>query len=267
MSRITGCFAALKAADKKALIPYLVAGDKSLDETLSLMIAMAEEGADIIELGVPFSDPMAEGPVIQKAHERALVNNVSLDDTLDLVAKFREVNQSVPVILMGYSNPVETMGYETFAKVASAKGVDGLLLVDMPPEEAGPLKSALADCNVDMIYLIAPTTNEARIKAICEKASGYLYYVSLKGVTGAGHFDIESVKNNLSVIGQHTHLPISVGFGIKDADSASKVARVADGVVVGSAVVNLIDQDNSTAAVKEAVQGFVRSLREAVDKR
>ncbi len=265
MSRLAQCFETLQAQNKKALIPYFVAGDPSIETTLALMHKTVEAGANILEIGVPFSDPMAEGPVIQLAHERALIHHVSLTDTLNLVGQFRENDATTPVVLMGYSNPVEAMGYETFARLAVDKGVDAILLVDMPPEESSALQQLLKTQGVDMIFLIAPTTPEARIQAICEHASGYLYYVSLKGVTGAGHFDIESVKQKLSLIGKYTNLPISVGFGIKDPESASLVAEVADGVVVGSAVVKLIDQGESESSILGLVEAFIGSLRQAVD--
>ena len=265
MSRLSSCFLALKKSNKKALVPYFVAGDSSLEMSLALMKKSVEAGADVIELGVPFSDPMAEGPVIQLAHERALIHNTSLMDTLNLVEEFRQTDAKTPVVLMGYANPIEAMGYDRFADVSAKKGVDAVLVVDMPPEEAGPLQKAMRQYALDNIFLIAPTTSETRIADICRAASGYLYYVSLKGVTGAGHFDIESVKQKLSLIQQYTDLPVCVGFGIKDADSAGQVAAVADGVVVGSALVDRVSKGGTMASVLETVEHFMRSLRQAMD--
>ncbi|MCY4046036.1 MAG: tryptophan synthase subunit alpha [Cellvibrionales bacterium] len=262
MSRLTPYFEQLKSQNKKALIPYVVAGDPDLETTLAIMHQSVESGADILEIGVPFSDPMAEGPVIQAAHERALEHNVSLADTLALVAKFRETNDHTPVLLMGYANPVEAMGYPAFADRAKTSGVDAVLLVDMPPEESVRLQAALKPHGIDNIFLISPTTNDDRIAKIANVASGFLYYVSLKGVTGAGHFDIRSVEENLARISQFSDLPVCVGFGIKDADSARQVAKVADGVVVGSAVVKLIEASKSN--VLEPVGSFIRSLNEAI---
>lgn len=238
MGRIQACFEHLKGSGKKALIPYIVAGDPSLEETVQQMHALVKAGADIIELGVPFSDPMAEGPVIQLAHERALENKTRLVDVLELVAEFRQSDAQTPVVLMGYANPVEVMGYAAFAKKARKAGVDGLLTVDLPPEEAEELNVALAAEGVDTIFLIAPTTREDRLESICNGATGYLYYVSLKGVTGANSLDIVDVADKVAKIRKKTQLPIAVGFGIKDAVSAKAVAEVADGVVVGSVLVS-----------------------------
>ncbi|PCJ18832.1 MAG: tryptophan synthase subunit alpha [Gammaproteobacteria bacterium] len=238
MSRIKACFEALQQKARKALIPYIVAGDPDIESTLAQMHGMVDAGADIIELGVPFSDPMAEGPVIQLAHERALEHNTSLRDVLACVKKFRLTNNQTPVILMGYLNPVERFGYQAFALLASESGVDGLLTVDLPPEEAFELNEALAAQSIDSIFLIAPTTDEQRVAKICAGATGYLYYVSLKGVTGANKLNVEEVEQKLRMIRAHTKLPISVGFGIKDPESAKAVAQFADGVVVGSALVD-----------------------------
>lgn len=237
MSRIKNCFASLQATGRKALIPYIVAGDPVKSATLAQMHALVKAGADIIELGVPFSDPMAEGPVIQQAHERALVHNTSLRDVLAMVAEFRCTNQLTPVVLMGYLNPVEVMGYKEFADKAQQSGVDGVLTVDLPPEEADELNAALSAQKLDSIFLIAPTTSIIRIQQICARATGYLYYVSLKGVTGASHIDANEVASKVAQIRAHTSLPVSVGFGIKDAASATAIGVSADGVVVGSALV------------------------------
>ena len=266
MSRIKACFSALNVSGKKALIPYIVGGDPHPATSVAQMHALVAAGADIIELGVPFSDPMAEGPVIQFAHERALVHNTSLTAILDMVRSFRLKDNITPVILMGYLNPVEVMGYEVFAKKAAAAGVDGVLTVDLPPEEAHELKSALSAREIDTIFLIAPTTEADRVKKICQAATGYLYYVSLKGVTGASHLDVDSVANKVAQIRQSTDLPVSVGFGIKDNESAKAVAQIADGVVVGSALVKYYaeqaQEKNWDAALPPAL---IQAMRSAMD--
>ncbi|WP_101759537.1 tryptophan synthase subunit alpha [Oceanicoccus sp. KOV_DT_Chl] len=267
MSRIAACMQALQTQGRKALIPYIVAGDPNPDFTLPLMHQLVADGADILELGIPFSDPMAEGPVIQLAHERALEYNISLRDALAIVARFRETNQHTPVVLMGYANPVVVMGFEQFAQAAAKAGVDGLLTVDMPPEEAGALNTALKASNIDSIFLLAPTTTAARIKHIAELATGYLYYVSLKGVTGAGHLDADSVRNKLTEIKAITNLPVMVGFGIKDAESASTISRLAEGVVVGSALVQKaveLSQQNDSNAIAGA-SALIADMRQAMD--
>lgn len=266
MSRLASCFAHLRGSGKKALIPYVTAGDPKPETTVSLMHAMVEAGANIIELGVPFSDPMAEGPVIQKAMERALLHDVTLDDVLEMVRTFRATDKDTPVVLMGYLNPIEVKQYKRFATEAAAAGVDGILIVDMPPEEAQELVAELRANELDMIFLIAPTTNEARIKAITESAGGFIYYVSLKGVTGAGHLDTDAVSERVSVIRQATDLPVGVGFGIKDADSAAQIANVADAVVVGSALVRKIEENvDSADNINRAVSGLLSEMRQAID--
>jgi tryptophan synthase alpha chain len=242
MSRITATLHKLKAAGHKALIPYITAGDPDRDLTVPLMHAMVKAGADIIELGVPFSDPMADGPVIQRASERALEHRVSLRDVLDMVREFRHTNDSTPVVVMGYLNPVEIMGYAVFAAAAADAGVDGALTVDLPPEEADELVRVLRDKQIDPIFLLAPTTDDERIRTICTTASGYVYYVALKGVTGAGNLDTDAVAQKLQQIRALTDIPVGVGFGIKDAPSAARVAAVADAVVVGSALVQKVEK-------------------------
>lgn len=242
MSRIETCFSTLKTAGRKALIPYVTAGDSDPKVTVPLMHAMVNAGADIIELGVPFSDPMADGPVIQRAAERALEHHTSLKDVLAMVVEFRQQDSDTPVVLMGYLNPVEVMGYEAFAEAAAKAGVDGALTVDLPPEEADELVTALKARQLDPIFLLAPTSDDTRIKLICDAGSGYVYYVAVKGVTGAGNLDVEAVSDKLEQIRKHTALPVGVGFGIKDAASAAAVANVADAVVVGSALVQKVEQ-------------------------
>ncbi len=266
MSRITACFEKLKKSGRKALIPYVTAGDPTPGVTLPLMHEMAAAGADIIELGVPFSDPMADGPVIQAASERALSYQISLRDVLDMVRRFRLTDKATPVILMGYMNPIEVMGYDIFARSAAQAGVDGVLTVDLPPEEGHDLLAALNEQLLDPIFLIAPTSTEERIKLITENASGFIYYVAIKGVTGASDLDVDDVASRLVKIRKHTDLPIGVGFGIKDADSAAAVARVADAVVVGSAIVKRVAEHvQSPEKINDAVTGLLGTLRHAID--
>ncbi len=267
MSRLTAVFAALKERGRKALVPYIVAGDPVPALTVPLMHELVAAGADILELGVPFSDPMAEGPVIQLAHERALAHNVGLAGILDMVAEFRHVDSATPVVLMGYDNPVEHMGYAKFAAAAHSAGVDGLLTVDLPPEEAGELSAVLAEHNIDPVFLIAPTTTDARIASIAAAARGYIYYVSLKGVTGAGNLDVGSVSTNIARIKAASDLPVTVGFGIKDATSARALAPTCEGVVVGSALVERVANLTAaadTAALKSAV-ALIAEIRAALD--
>lgn len=269
MSRIADRFTQLKEQGRKALIPYFVAGDPSLDIAVPLMHGLVEAGADIIEVGVAFSDPMAEGPVIQLAHERALANGISLRKTLEVVRQFREQDKDTPVLLMGYANPVEHMGYAGFADAAASAGVDALLTVDIPPEEVEAVNLELNRVGIDNIFLIAPNTPDSRIDTIVEQASGFIYYVSLKGVTGAGNLDIEEVTRRAQLIRSHTNLPLAVGFGIKDADSAKAVAVVADGVVVGSAMINVMaaamESDGSSEAVISAAKGLLGDIRAGID--
>ncbi|MFT6636842.1 tryptophan synthase subunit alpha [Alcanivorax sp.] len=267
MRRIESCFQRLDGQNRKALIPFVTAGDPVKDVTVPLMHAMVDAGADIIELGVPFSDPMADGPVIQLACERALAHNTSTRDVLVMVKAFRETNTDTPVVLMGYLNPVEVMGYEAFAEAAADAGVDGVLLVDLPPEEALEVKPVMDAHGLDMIFLVAPTTSDARIKLIGEAGSGYLYYVSLKGVTGSATLNVDEVASRVETIRNLAQLPIGVGFGIKDAESAQAVSRVADGVVVGSALVNQIAENKDTPdAINDAVGGILSAMRNAMDQ-
>ncbi len=267
MSRITQCLKGLNKQGKAALIPYITAGDPGLETTVKLMHAMAVAGADIIELGVPFSDPMADGPVIQAACERALAKSVSLTDVIACVAEFRKVDDSTPVVIMGYLNPVESMGYETFAASCSSAGVDGVLLVDLTVEESEIAVPILKQHSIDPVFLIAPTSPVERIANIAEVGSGYLYYVSLKGVTGSASLDVEQVAAKLTEIRKHTEIPVAVGFGIRDAESAAKVAKVADAVVVGSTLVSRIEAlGNDEKAILEQVPAILKGMRTAMDR-
>jgi tryptophan synthase alpha chain len=266
VSRIQTCLQQLQAQNKKALIPYIVAGDPDQHATLATLHAMVKAGANILELGVPFSDPMAEGPVIQKGHERALAAGMSLHGILKLVQDFRSVDTTTPIVLMGYANPIEHMGYSQFADAAAAVGVDGVLTVDIPPEEATELNAELKRAGIDTIFLLAPTTTDERAKHICELATGYLYYVSLKGVTGAGNLDTAEVRSKLAQFRTYTSLPICVGFGIKDAESARLIAENADGVVVGSVLVERMGsmQGQAADAVANAVASILVDIRQAI---
>lgn len=267
MNRIDQRMAALKKANRKALVTYIVSGDPTPDATLVTMHSLVANGADIIELGIPFSDPMAEGPVIQHGHERALVHNVSLKSTIEVVRQFRETDNETPIVLMGYANPVERMGYETFATTAAAAGVDGVLTVDLPPEEAALLNEQLNRVDMKNIFLLAPTTTVQRVREIVSLAGGFVYYVSLKGVTGAGNLDLASVKEKLALIRQHTNLPVCVGFGIKDGESAKAVSEFADGAVVGSVFVDkmgsLENADRHTIA--DAIGQLAAGIRHGLD--
>lgn len=265
MSRIAGRFAALAARNEAALIPFVTAGDPQPDVTVGLMHALVGAGANIIELGVPFSDPIADGPVIQRASERALAHHISLTDVIDMVARFRADDGETPVVLMGYLNPIERMGYGAFADRARAAGVDGVLVVDVPPEESSDLTGTLRDAGLDLVYLLSPTSTEERIRRIGESASGFVYYVSVKGVTGAGHLDTDAVADRLAAIRRWIDLPLGVGFGIRDADAAGRVARIADAVIVGSAIVQRIEAlADRPDEIPSHIAEFVAELRRAV---
>ncbi len=265
-SRIPQRFAELKRAGRKALIPYVTAGDPLPRITVPLMHALVKAGADIVELGVPFSDPMADGPVIQRATERALVHGVSLRDVLAMVREFRQSDSATPVVLMGYLNPVEVMGYERFASEAAAAGVDGVLLVDLPPEEAGDVTPILQRHGLDEVFLLAPTSPAERIRRIAAAASGFIYYVSLRGVTGAGHLDIDEVRARLKAIRAETNLPLGVGFGISDPETAARMAPLADAVIVGSALVKRMEERvNNPDTIIQDIPAFLASLRAAMD--
>lgn len=267
MSRLAHRFAALKAAGRKALIPYITAGDPEPGVTVAALHALVKAGADVLELGVPFSDPMADGPTITFGHERALKHGVSLRQVLAMVSEFRQHDDHTPVVLMGYLNPVEIMGVAAFADAAKAAGVDGVLTVDLPPEEAEDLDLELKRVGLDPIYLLAPTTSLARAKLITDAASGYVYYVSLKGVTGAATLDTDAVAARIAELRSITQLPIGVGFGIKDASTAAAVARHADGVVVGSVLVQRLGElAHDTAAIPAALTAILAPMRAAIDQ-
>ena len=262
MSRIAGRFAQLKEAGRTALVPYLTAGDPEPAATVPLLHTLVRAGADLIELGVPFSDPMADGPVIQAACERALVHRVRLRDVLDMAAEFRGEDARTPLVLMGYANPIVAMGADTFAEQAARAGVDGVLVVDLPPEEAGAVRQALIDHGLDEIFLLAPTTTEERVRQICGQAKGFLYYVSLRGTTGADRPDMKDVADRMKCIRAHAALPVGIGFGIKDADSAAQAAELADAVVVGSA---LVDRIQAAADPHAAATELLQDLRAGID--
>ena len=266
MSRINSYFSRLKAEGKKALIPYVTAGDPNPSVTVPLLHAMVDAGADIIELGVPFSDPMADGPVIQLACERALSHNVRLLDVLDMVNAFRAENTTTPIVLMGYLNPIEVLGYERFAQLAKEAGVDGVLTVDLPPEESVEFAGVMKANALDVIYLLAPTTQEDRIESVCEYGSGYVYYVSVKGVTGSSALDVDEVKGKLDIVRRHTDMPVGVGFGIRDGKTAAAVATIADGVIVGSVLVNAIAENaDNPEQISAKVTGIIADMRHAMD--
>ncbi len=266
MSRLATRFDELRKGGRKALIPFITAGDPHRSVTVPLMHALVAAGADVIELGVPFSDPMADGPVIQRASERALLHHTSLRDVLDMVQAFRAQDGATPVVLMGYLNPIEVMGYQAFAAAAADAGVDGVLTVDLPPDEGHDLLVALRAVDLDPIYLIAPTSGPDRIAKICSAASGFVYYVSLKGVTGAAHLDVAPVAAKLAEIRKRTTLPVGVGFGIKDAETAARVARIADAVIVGSALVSRIeDLADRPDEIGPALGALLGGMRRAMD--
>jgi len=265
MNRLNVRFDKLKEIGRKALIPYVTAGDPTPQITVPMMHAMVGAGANIIELGVPFSDPMADGPVIQRASERALKHNISLRDVLGMVSTFRKMDDITPVVLMGYLNPIEIMGYEQFAEEAKEAGVDGVLIVDIPPEEATELLAALEKVEVCPIFLLAPTSTLERIKLICSVANGFVYYVAIKGVTGASHLDLSEVEAKVSKIREVTDLPIGVGFGIKDAETAKQISKMADAVVVGSALVSRIEAlADEPQKAKDSVVELLLSMRKAM---
>ncbi|MGC0016012.1 tryptophan synthase subunit alpha [Ralstonia pseudosolanacearum] len=264
MSRIAQTFSQLSAQGRKGLIPFITAGDPYPELTVDLMHALVKGGANVIELGVPFSDPMADGPVIQRASERALAKKIGLRTVLDYVRAFRATDKTTPVVLMGYANPIERMGIDAFAKAASEAGVDGVLVVDYPPEECEAFAKAMRAASIDPIFLLAPTSTEARIAQIARVASGYIYYVSLKGVTGAATLDLDSVTARIPQIRQHARLPVGVGFGIRDAATARAIGGVADAVVIGSRIVQLLEEASREQAV-QCLTDFIADIRQALD--
>ena len=264
MTRIDQVFKRLRARGEKALIPFITAGDPSPAHTVPLMHKLVEAGANIIELGVPFSDPMADGPTIQRASERALKHGVCLRNVMEMTSEFRKTNQTTPVVLMGYANPIEAMGYEAFAQAASQAGVDGVLTVDYPPEECAGLAEKLQQHDIDMIFLLSPTTPEAKFQQVAKLARGFIYYVSLKGVTGSANLDLDEVSRKIPAIQAAANLPVGVGFGIRDGETARAVAQYADAVVIGSRIVQEIENSQADAVV-ENVFALVKGFRTAMD--
>ena len=267
MNRIADCFTRLHEQGKKALIPFITAGDPQPSATLPLMHALVKGGADLVELGVPFSDPMADGPVIQRSSERALKHGTTLRDVFNIVAEFRKTDATTPVILMGYLNPIEVMGYAEFAHRAAEAGVDGVLVVDLPPEESDTLQAELKNRDLSQIFLLSPTTRGERLELISAKASGFLYYVSLKGVTGSNRLNVAEVAEKIAAVRRKTSLPVGVGFGIKDAETAKAVAAFSDAVIIGSSLVERLEQLGN-APVEQIAQiatDFLARLRSALD--
>jgi tryptophan synthase alpha chain len=265
MSRIQGRFEALAKAKRKALIPYITAGDPSPQLTVPLLQALVDAGADILELGVPFSDPMADGPVIQRSGERALKHGVGLGDVLGMVSELRRSDRATPVVLMGYANPIEAMGTRVFLGRAQSAGVDGVIVVDYPPEECAEFAALAKAQDIDPVFLLAPTSTDKRIQDVARCGSGYLYYVSLRGVTGAAHLDLSDVAERIPKIRAATRLPIGVGFGIRDAESARRVAEIADAVVIGSRLIQEMEAGAPAEAVAR-VKNFLRPIRQALDQ-
>jgi len=263
-SRIADTFARLAREKRTALIPFVTAGDPSPSITVPLMHAMVDAGVDIIELGVPFSDPMADGPVIQRSSERALKFGVGLKDVLGYVSEFRTKNQLTPVVLMGYANPVERMGVKTFAETASTAGVDGVLIVDYPPEESQTLAETMDASGIDIIYLLSPTSTSQRIKVVADAARGYIYYVSLKGVTGAASIDTSEVELMIAKIKSQTKLPVGVGFGIRDGETARRISQFADAVVIGSRLIQELEASSPETGV-ERVHALLADIRMKMD--
>jgi tryptophan synthase alpha chain len=256
----------LAATNRAGLVTFITAGDPSVDISLQCMYALVKGGADIIELGVPFSDPMADGPTIQRASERALAKGMTLAGVLELVTAFRRTDPTTPVVLMGYLNPIECMGYATFAQRAAAAGVDGVLTVDLPPEEAQDCQAEFTRHGLQQIYLLAPTTKQARARLICAQASGFVYYVSVKGVTGGKAIDTDEVRHRIGEIKAQTRLPVGVGFGVRSPEIAAALAEFSDAVIVGSALVEIIEQHAaSPREMCHLLEAFVTRLRSAMD--
>lgn len=266
MSRIKGRFTTMREQRRKGLVPFVTAGDPNPQVTVPLMHALVSAGADILELGVPFSDPMADGPVIQRSSERALAQNTTLGTVLDFVREFRKDDSDTPVVLMGYVSPFETMGYDVFAEAAVEAGVDGIIAVDLPPEEAEEFRPLLRANDIDLIFLLSPTSDEERISRVCSVASGFIYFVSLKGVTGSSHLDVQPVSEKVAEIKNATELPVGVGFGIHDAGMAAKVAAISDAVVVGSALVKKMeDLADRPDEIPAAISSIIETMRHAID--
>ena len=265
MNRINDVF----KKQKSVFITYLVCGDPDIKSTLKMMHSMVENGVDLIELGIPFTDPIADGPVIQRGIERALKNKVSLTDILKLVSKFREKNKMTPIVLMGYMNPIENMGYKKFSSQAKLKGVDGLLIVDLPPEEAGSINQELRKNKLCQIFLASPTTEDKRLKAIARYSSGYLYYVSLKGITGSSLINYQPIKKRINKIKKlsKNKIPVTVGFGIKTPEAARKISMFSDGIIIGSSIVELIDKNRKNKALMhKKINNFVKSVKYSLVK-
>src|SRR5210317_133822 len=263
MSRITKTFSFLKSKNKKALIPFITAGDPSVEMTKKILHQLVESGADMIELGIPFTDPMADGPVIQRASERAIANNVGIKKTIEIVKEFRQKNKHTPIILMGYANPMEAIGIDLFIQLIHEAHVDGVITVDYPPEEAKSFVEKLKAKNIDTIFLLSPTTEDKRIKLIIEQATGFIYYVSLKGVTGSANIDIDQVTERVRNIKRYTKLPIGVGFGVRDARTAKEVALISDAVVIGSRIVQEIE-NSSRADLISNIKKLMTEMKQAI---
>jgi tryptophan synthase alpha chain len=264
VTRLAARFRQLRDQGRTGLVAYIAAGDPGAALTVPLMRTLARSGADVIELGVPFSDPMADGPVIQRASERAIRNGVGLRHCLRMAAEFRREDPQTPVVLMGYANPIEHLGIDAFVAGAAQAGVDGVIVVDYPPEECEAFAAALRQAGVDLIFLLAPTSTEARIELVARRAGGFIYYVSLKGTTGAGNLDVDAVAARLPAIRAHSKLPVAVGFGIQDGKGAGAVARVADAVVVGSRLIEEIEKAGSEGALAAAGR-LIGEIRQAID--
>ncbi|MGA1656794.1 MAG: tryptophan synthase subunit alpha [Methylophilaceae bacterium] len=263
MSRIRKTFDTLKISNQKALIPFVTAGDPSPEMTIKILHQLVTSGADMIELGIPFSDPMADGPVIQRASERALAKNVGIRKTLEIAKEFRNQNQVTPLILMGYANPIEAIGIDEFLKLCKSSDIDGVITVDYPPEESKTYVEKLKQNDIDAIFLLAPTTEKKRIEQIIKQASGFLYYVSLKGVTGAQNIDIEQVKNRVGEIKSLTDLPIGVGFGVRDPETAKNVAKFSDAIVIGSRIIQEIEASDESNML-ENISKIIRSIKQVI---
>ena len=265
MSRIQATFKSLKNKKEKALIPFFTAGDPHPDKTVEIMHALVESGADMIELGIPFSDPMADGPVIQRASERALKNNVGITTTIKLAAEFRRNNKITPLILMGYANPIEAIGIDNFISLIKDADIDGVITVDYPPEESEQFVRRLKENNIDSIFLIAPTTNDNRIKLIINQATGFLYYVSLKGVTGSVNINIKQVAQKVQNIKEFTNLPIGVGFGVRNAKTAKEVSLISDAVVIGSRIVQEIEDSNGVDLINN-IKNLMVEMKNSINE-